>query len=377
MTLFDPDSGGFAAFAHRYRAVFAGAGGLAGILIGVYSDEARRMIAWTWTHVVAGGTLVVLAAVAVFSAAWWTRGLLERRRELQRETVERSFDIHADDFEDLPSDHAVIGRELRYIERRTASSHLVILLPGLGLDAGEFRSFMNVASQHTVGLTAFGHNVDDARDNRYRAVGLATHAELISWAISRVSRQYPRKRITLVGFSVGADMLFRLAELWTDHPDRRPRICSVLLLDPNINHSTMIITHSVAQLNPEEPLAELKRIANIPRSPVEFQNICEYLHKISGKDLRQVQRYAADLWEYWEPEGQYDRFFHRFERLQAVCGTTRVFFSTHFEQHFNEVVALARQRGIRKVFDLRRVDHFELCRETFLKREVDALTRRR
>lgn len=368
----------FADFVSRRRAPLTAAGGLTGILIGIYSDEARGMIGWTWTHVVAGGTLVVLAAAGVFSAAWWGRGRLERRRELRREIVAKSFDIHADDFDDdLPSDHAVIGRELRYLERRTTSTHLVVLLHGLGLDANDFRSFMNVAPQHTAAITAFGHNTQEARDDSYRAIGLATHTDLVSGAINNLHRQYPHKKLTLVGFSVGADMLLRLAELWRDHPDRKPRVSSVMLLDPNINHSTMIITGSMAQLNPDEPLAELKRIANTPRSPVEFQNICEYLHKITEKDLRQVQRYAADLWDYWEPDGQYDLFFQRTQRLQAVCGTLRVFFSTHFEHHFNDVVAHARQRGIRQVFDLRRVDHFELCRETFLKREVTALIRRR
>ncbi|ONK13795.1 hypothetical protein [Streptomyces sp. MP131-18] len=365
-------------FFSRHRVLIAGAGGLAGILIGIYSDEARNVIQWTWDHMKTGGALIVLASVGAFSAAWWGRGKMERRWESERETVARSFDVHADDFDEgLPSDHAVIGRELRYIERRTPSSHLVVLLHGLGLDSGDFRPFMNVASQHTVGITAFGHNTDEARDSRYRAIGLATHAALINGAINKLCREYPHKKLTLVGFSVGADMLFRLAELWADHPGRKPDVSSALLLDPNINHSTMIITGSVAHLNPDEPLAELKRIAEIPRSTIEFQNVCEYLHKITGKDLRQVQRYAHDLWNYWEPAGQYDLFFQRFERLQAACGTVQVRFSTHFEEHFNEVVALARRAGIRGVFDLRRVDHFELCRDTFLKGEVDALTPRR
>ncbi|MBM9504503.1 hypothetical protein [Actinacidiphila acididurans] len=377
--IIDPsEPGRFSALLTRYRPALAAAGGLAGLLIGVYSDQARSMIGWTGSHVLAGGTLVALAAVAVFSLAWWARGRLERSRARGRAIVARSFDIHPDDFDDdLPSDHAVIGRELRYLERRTSSSHLVVLLHGLGLDASDFRPFMNAAPQHTVGITTFGHNTAEATDGRYRAIGLATHADLISGAINNLSRQYPHKKITLVGFSVGADMLFRLAELWTDHPDRRPPISSALLLDPNINHSTMIITGRMARLNPDEPLAELLRVAHTPSSLIEFQNICEYLHKISEKDLDQIRRYAADLWEYWEPDGRYDLFVRRLERLQSVCrGGLRVLFSTHFEHHFNDVMSLARQRGLRQVFDLRRVDHFELLRETFLTHEVDTLLRR-
>lgn len=367
-----------ASFVSRHRAAVAVFGGVTGAAIGIYSDEARAVIAWTWSHVIAGGTLVVLAVAAVFSLAWWGRGLAERHREQRREVVRRFFDIHADDFEeDLPSDNAVIGRQLWYLERSTNSPDLVVLLHGLGLDADDFRPYMNVARQHTAAITLFGHNTEEARDGRYRPIGIGVHADLISGAINNLQRQYPYKRLTLVGFSVGCDMLFRLAELWRDHPERQPKIRSVLLLDPNINHSTMVISGKVAALNPEQPLAELKRIAQIPEALVEFQNFCEYLHKISGKDLGQVKRYATDLWDYWQPDGQYDMFFQRLERIRAISDTTRVFFSLHFEQRFNDVVALARQRGIRQVFDLRRVDHFEFCQDSFLKHEVGSLVRGR
>ncbi|MEV6170137.1 hypothetical protein AB0L99_18140 [Streptomyces sp. NPDC051954] len=365
-----------AGFARRHRAAVTLVGAVVGTAIGIYSDEARSVIGWTWSHVVAGGTLVILAVAGVFSVAWWARGLAERRRELRREVVRHSFDIHADDFEeDLPSDNAVIGRQLWYLERRTESSDLIILLHGLGLDADDFRPFMNVARQHTAAITLFGHNVEEARDHRYRPIGIAAHTDLISGAINNLQRQYPYKRITLVGFSVGCDMLFRLAELWRDHPERQPKLKSVLLLDPNINHSTMVISGKIAHLNPEQPLAELKRITQIPEALIEFQNVCEYLHKISGKNLAQVQRHAADLWNYWEPDGRYDLFFQRIDRIRSISDRTRVFFSIHFEQRFNDVVALARQRGIRQVFDLRRVDHFEFCQDGFLKHEVGALIR--
>lgn len=365
-----------ASFLSRYKAAVTVAGAVAGTAIGIYSDEARSLVSWTWNHVIAGGTLVTLAVAAVFALAWWARGLAERRRELRREVVRHSFDIHADDFEeDLPPDNAVIGRQLWYLERYTESADLIILLHGLGLDANDFRSFMNVARQHTAAITLFGHNTEESHDLRYRPIGLAAHTDLISGAINNLQRQYPYKRITLVGFSVGCDMLFRLAELWRDHPERQPKIKSVLLLDPNINHSTMVISSKMANLNPGHPLAELKRIAQIPEALIEFQNVCEYLHKISGKDLAQVQRFAAELWRYWEPDGAYGLFFQRLERIMAISDRTRVFFSIHFEERFNDVVAMARQRGIRQVFDLRRVDHFEFCNDSFLKHEVAALAR--
>ena len=365
-------------FIRRHKIPLSLIGGMLGVLVGIYSEEARKTLDWIWRNVIAGGTLIVLVVLAISGLAWWARGVTERRRELRREIVQESFDIRTNDFEeDLPSDHAVFGRHLWYLERPLESQDLVVLLHGLGLDADDFRPFMNVARQHTVAVTLFGHNAAEARDDRYRPIGISTHTNLLSGAINNLQRQNPYKRMNLVGFSVGCDMILRLAELWHAHPEREPKIKSVLLLDPNINHSTMIITQKVAQLNPQRPLAELQRIAQIAESITEFQNLCEYLHKISGKDLGQIQRVAVDLWDFWEPDGHYDLFFQRLERVRALSDRTRVFFSSHFEQHFNEVVNLARRRNIEQDFSLRQVDHFEFCKDSFLKEEVGAIVRGR
>lgn len=43
----------------------------------------------------------------------------------------------------------MIGRQLGYLERRTESPDLIVLLHGPGLDADDFRPSMNVARQHT------------------------------------------------------------------------------------------------------------------------------------------------------------------------------------------------------------------------------------
>ena len=315
--------------------------------------------------------LFAFAAIAIGTASWLARGWFERRRVAQRHLIEKTFDIRVDDFEEGPViDKGVFGREIHYLERSTESRRLVIFLHGLGLDGDDFRADMNIASQHTVAITLFGFNASDAHDRRYRPVGLATHSALVNRLIREIQRQNPRKTLTLVGFSLGADMLFRLADLWRDHPESKPRVSSVVLLDPNINHSTMIVSSGFARMNPDEPIAELKRIAQIPGTLIEFQNFCEYLHKISRKDLAQIQRHAQDFWDYWEPDGKYDLFLERVDRLRAAVGGLKIFFSTHYEENFNDVVVMGRQKGLRGIFNLERIDHFELFRDVFLERNL-------
>jgi pimeloyl-ACP methyl ester carboxylesterase len=357
----------------RLRAVIGAAGGTAGVLIGIYSDQVRSVIAWTWQHgAVFTASLLAVGAVGVMS--WEARGLLERRRFGLRHITAKSLEIRATDLEgDLPNDQAVFGRELRYLERLTGSRTLVILLHGIGLDADDFRPFMHVTGEHTAALTLFGFNASEANDPRYRPIGLTTHAELVNGAINHIHRQYPDKRLLLVGFSVGADLLLRLGELWKERPARKPDLAGLLLLDPNINHSSMVLSGAFATMDPNDPLTALKRIAQIPSTLVEFENLTEYLHKITRKDPAQIKQHAKDWWDYWEPDGQYGRFFERVDNLRTACANVKIFFSVHYEQHFNELLGRARQRGQHQLLDLLRIDHFELIGEDFLVAKVTAV----
>ncbi|WP_181958076.1 hypothetical protein [Nonomuraea mesophila] len=256
------------------------------------------------------------------------------------------------------------------LERATESKTLAFLLPGLGLDANDFRPYMNIAREHTAALTLFGFNADEAGDERYRPVGLTTHVELVNGALNSLRRKYPQKKMVLIGFSTGADMVIRLGEFWQAHPTRDPRVSAILLLDPNINHSSMVVSGAFATMNPSHPLAELKEVARIPQSLTEFQNMSEYLHKISKKNLAHIQRHAEDWWNYWEDDGRYDLFFQRIGRLHGMNPRIRVLFSVHYDRHFNEIYARARRQNMGHVFGLRRYDHFELLNDRLLADEV-------
>ncbi|MEV6964420.1 alpha/beta hydrolase [Hamadaea sp. NPDC051192] len=351
------------------------AGTTASFFINLYIDTVRQWVEWTWARVALPWVLYSLILIGCCFGVWRARGRILQRRWDARRIVERNLSIYPHIFDDdLPDDTSVIGRKIHYLERVTDSPILVICLHGLGLDASDYRRYMHTATEHTVAITQYGFNVFEAKDPRYKPISLTSHAELISGVIRHLQHANRAKKLILVGFSLGADLLLRLTELWREEPDRQPAVAGMLLLDPNINHSTMIVSSGVSQLSTADPLAELKRIANLPHTLVEFQNITEYLHKITVKNLDQVRQFAADMYAYWEPDGHYDRFLERIGRLRSVCPKIKVVFSVHYEDHFNDIVSLARQRKLnRDLFTVEAVDHFDLLDETLLRREVAAL----
>jgi hypothetical protein len=367
------------------RLPLAVGGAVVALLIVVYSDPVRDVVGWIWEHLLVGGALVLLVVAGVFAFAWWargrteafglSRGIRQERLRARRPVVARELEIGAGGFgNDLPEDQAVAGRRLRYLERETASEALVVLVPGLGLDAEEYRPVMEVTDAHTVAVTMFGMHAEDAGDDLYRPIGLTAQADLLNGVIAHLTRAHPRKRLHLVGFAVGADMLLRLGELWEAYPERKPEVASVLLLDPHVNHASMAITGSMAHLDPTAPLAELKRVAGTPGDAAEFRRVCEYLSKITEKDLNQIKQHARDLWEYTEPAGQYGQFLGRVEQLRAMGGTVRVCFSRRFEEYAQELAKLGPQRGLTGVFETRPLDHFQLTAAQPLAEELGPLT---
>ncbi|HEX6682740.1 MAG TPA: alpha/beta fold hydrolase [Candidatus Limnocylindrales bacterium] len=351
-------------------------GAVVSFFMNLYIDSVKRVVEWTWSRFAVQWVLFSLIVFACSYATWVVRGWTIARRMERRQIVEHTFPIRTEEFEDdVPIEEAIVGRRLRYLERVTESPVLVVCLHGLGLDANDFRRFMAAAREHTAAITMFGFNTDEAKDARYRPIGLTTHAHLLSRLINELQQQYPRKKLVLIGFSLGADMQLRLAELWRERPDKQPNVAAMLLLDPNINHSTMVVSGGVAKLDGADPLTALKRIAEIPNTLVEFQNICEYLHKITNKDLDQVKRFASDMVAYWEPEGHFELFLQRIGDLQRVSPRVKVLFSANYEDHFGDIIGIARQRRInREIFAVEEVDHFDLLEENLLRREVAALT---
>jgi len=347
-----------------------------GLLVDLYTEQARNFVDTGWLQaVVRVGALVALFVLAC--VVTWLYADRSARAGSQKLITSASFDIRNQDFaDDLPSEAAVVGRKLRYLERPTASPHLVVFLPGLGLDGGDFRHFMAVATEHTVAITLFGLNLKEARNDRYGPIDLTTQAQLVSGLLKHLQRRHPRKQLVLVGFSVGADMIIRLSELWHERPTGAPKVRAALLLDPNINLSTMNISSAVAKMDTAAPLAELKRLVQQAETLTEFQNVCEYLFKITQKNLNQVRQQARDIVAYCGANATSDQFLGRVQNLLGRVTQLKIIFSVHYEQQFNEMVANARAKGLSPtLFDVVGLDHFQLLDDDVVLEEVAKLIR--
>jgi hypothetical protein len=127
---------------------------------------------------------------------------------------------------------------------------------------------------------------------------------------------------------------------------------------------------------PGDPLEEFKRIAQSPATMTEFQNISEYLYKISRKNPAQLQRLAQDWYAYWPEDDDFQKFLVLTEQLTKACKNVRVRFSEHFEKDFNRLRVAARNFTFREgLLDVVDFGHFDLIKDSFLAEQITDLLR--
>lgn len=345
------------------------AGGLVtagGILAGVYADAVRKFIDNNAVDVV----LAACALLLIFGAAF--AGFLVGGRRVRERMVlieEKSFIIEPEVAADIVGFDAVVGRTIHYLERATDSPDLVVFIHGLGLDANDFRGYMAETRHHAVAVTLFGFDQRDRYDARFGVISLESHMSVLESFLLWIGKQNPHKRLHLVGFSFGADMLMFLAEQGGKRGSRLSE--SIVLLDPNINRSSMFISTSICQLDITNPLGGLKKLLEGASSLIEFQNLCEYLHKVCSKNLAQVQRLACDVRGKWEESG-YGQFLKRLAAVDERTLRASVVFSFHYEQHFNELIrASGRMNFAVTQMHSTEYDHFQLIGPRALHRRLD------
>jgi len=259
--------------------------------------------------------------------------------------------------------------KLAYLERRAESPTVTVFLHGLGLDAGDYRGYLEWDTEHhQIALTLKGF--DPAEPRPRRPVTLAEHVELVSGALAEVAAENPGKRLVLAGFSLGADLVLRLAEHWAANGPVVARLEGALLLDPNVNQSTMTISRLIAAADPDDPLPALKQLVSGAQATEELAAVCAYVSKIAEKDFAQLRRLARDMLGYWRPDG-YDQFGERLAAVARVARTVRVVVSASYEGHVPAMREAARRHGAGGVaFAALGCGHFDLTREDVLAREL-------
>lgn len=341
-----------------------------GILIGIYPDPVRTFLDENWPELLAGtGALAVLLGAVYVSFRAGGRRIRERLVMID----DKSYVIGSEVAVDIVGPDAVAGRPIRYLERMTDSPELVVLIHGLGLDANDFRGYLAETQYHCIAFTMFGFDQRDRHDVRFGLISLDSHMAIIESFLVWLRTEYPGKRLHLVGFSFGADILMFLAERSRARGERLAD--SVVLLDPNVNRSSMFISTSICQLDITSPLGALKKLLEGAASLIEFQNLCEYLYKVCSKNLAQVQRLACDVRGKWEESG-YSQFLARLAEVDARARRVSVVFSFHYEQHFNELVRASGQVNLAVTrMQSTEFDHFQLIGSSALHRQLDSVVR--
>ncbi|NUT35210.1 MAG: alpha/beta fold hydrolase [Hamadaea sp.] len=245
---------------------------------------------------------------------------------------------------------------LRTLERTDVESDtMVILLHGLGLDADDYLPYLRESHQRCIAVTLYGFDREASHD--LAPATFEQHAEYLSALIADLQREYPALRFVLVGFSLGADMIIRLADYWAEQACESPHITEAVLLDPNINHTTMTISRVLADANPSNPLPVLKRIAALPGSMASFRAIINYLGKILNKDICHLDRLSTYAVNYWQPDG-YEPFRDRLAKVKHFVGEVRVLMSDDYQSHMD---ALRGFQDDKLTFEIvQGSDHFNL-----------------
>jgi pimeloyl-ACP methyl ester carboxylesterase len=357
----------------RWLALLAGlTGSLLGIATNLYSTEFRHAITASSRWLSGTVLSVLLAAVVSSGSAIGVYRLLVRRRVSPQMSV-GEIPIAADALESVNTERdSVVGRSLRYVETKRESAELVIFLHGLGLDADDFQPYIVESKFHCIALTMFGFNSDERDDEHYQPISLQAHLQLLAYALRKIKRDNPRKSITLVGFSFGADALLLINKLAADAA-KDLGISRAILLDPNVNHTTTTISSKVAAVNAVDPLPELVELLHSARDISELGYLCAYLRKITSKDFAQVSRHAREVVGQWPSDG-YEAFLDRVGQLARSVHDVHIILSFGFEQQFHGMARAAQERGLDiSNLDCSRSGHFDLIAPRFLRDRLEGL----
>ncbi|MEO3890443.1 alpha/beta hydrolase [Nonomuraea sp. B5E05] len=247
---------------------------------------------------------------------------------------------------------------------------MVIFLHGLGLDADDYRDYLEHHDEHhSIAITLFGFEARTSVSGR--PISLSDHVRMVAELISELNVKNPGKRIHLVGFSLGADLILRLAEHWRADPSSAPPIAETLLLDPNVNQSTMTISKLFAEADRADPLSVFKELICLSADLELFRTLCSYLLKISKKDFAQLWQLSRDMLDYWDPDG-YTQIGARLATLAGVSGEVRVVLSAPYTEHRASLEKAIRHEP-RISVELTDLGHFDLISEDSLSRQLHSV----
>lgn len=267
-------------------------------------------------------------------------------------------------------------RKLTYLERLADSRRISMFFHGLGLDATDYQEYLETHATHGIAVSLAGYA--PGRPEPIPPVPAREHVEMVAGLVEKVGEENEGKEIDLIGFSLGADLVLQLAEWWTGDPARsRPPVSRVLLLDPNVNQSTMTISRLVASADSGDPVPALKRLVDLASDPDGLRSLCGYVMKLTSKDFGQVHRLANDMIRYWDPAG-YEQFGTRVARVAEIADAVTIALSADYASHLEKMRDAVRGKNRHAPdvsINITELDHFGLIGNEFLSRQLQSIER--
>lgn len=360
--------------------------GVGSLVVEMYSAEMRNGVQTALTPISRFGvpvTIGVLSGLLVLRMR--RRGKTEPEVRTQAATpIEPAqtviepgrIAIDADTQQRVPDADQVLGRDIRILESKHDSRDLYVLLPGLGLDAMDFEPYMREARVHCIAMTLFGFNPEECENRDYWSITHEGHLQVIAFVMRHIRKTYPKKRIVLCGFSIGADQLLLMAETCPE-VFAEIKAKKVVLLDVNINQSTMLLSRQLANIDPEAGVCQLNMITAGDYTREEFHFLSEYQSRICMKNLHHLQRLAKDITREWDFDGT-EKFVERLRRLHEAVQDITVVMSSSYRVLCHEI---SRTAATESKIEYEQVNHFKLLEPhvlgKYLSLEPEAPGRRR
>ena len=278
-------------------------------------------------------------------------------------------------------DPRMVGDSMEYLDNHARSDTMVCFVPALGLDAAEFEEHMRQLPWRCIAVTPFSH--EPQRHRRY-TLSLNDHFTLLRHFLRHVGERTGARRIVLVGFSSGADVVMRFAAA---RPGGGARVDAVLSLGCNISLETCFVTSMLARMSsrhPERLLADLRSVGESATELDSWLTVHTYLVAMLRKFRNSVDPLRSLAREIMRPfEGGGDSPFLSWYRDASanVRGIRCLFEDNELHRAFVTDVLLS-QATTKKLGDRYREDsiliepdtaHFDLERPDVVQKHVEAL----
>ena len=221
-----------------------------------------------------------------------------------RSPVERQFVLTTTHVRQLSARNPrLVGLPVSYVDNRSDSDTLVVMLYGLGTDDGQFEVYLRSTPHRAVAITLAGFGL---RERHRPVLSVDDHSRVLRLMLRELVAECRPRRTVLVGHTTGADQFLRMVH---DETGAGVDISGLVAYVPNVSLETCFATRLYARLDASDPagtLAILKTLAADIDSLdvwVMVQNVLTRLFLRFGSNPEPLRRYAADIVAPFEQPG--------------------------------------------------------------------------